>query len=1476
VRHTYVLFGLIGLLLVALVAAQLGPNVALQTPADHTVKHTTENLTISVTFPGLADITLRVNNTDNATGTFQTINTTTDHASPYAFSWNASNGSFSDGRYNITVLVVNATNASDSALVVITNITIDNTPPRIENLSVANVTYNGTSYVNATPIFRVNFSDGLAGIGACQLSENATEPYAGPTTVVGTTAGSCTYALGTQFDGRVFNVSFFVNDTAGNANTTARQAFVVDSSPPVLAFVNPAIIRYRVGDAIIVTANATDAGAQVANGTACNVTLVSASTTNVGTINYTNTTATCDGSLIIPSVADGLYNLTVSVNDSLGNRNLTRLAITIDSTAPAITNLSFLPRNPQNTTTQVNLTLNASDVHNVSAVLLTNGTDSLPLALVQGDNTTGRYTLLFNLSDLGCAEETVCALNISINDTLGNTNTSVTTALLPYLLYADSYSPVLVRNSSNVSTARVGDVVLFSARWLEVAQLDNVGLSAILHVYNHTASAFQHGNTSLALQGHFGTITANETNLTMTVPRAYEGTSFIGYIALNDTRSHTNRTENLTIIIQNETPSLSIEYANDTIIAHNTSIRFTILERGGGIDLSALVINLTGASNLTIRYATNTSLFNCSCADCGTNYSAGVENTTCRVETSWSLTTANATWSVMDYVGNAFTLSTRLNFTNASVSIVNITVDGISLDTALGAINVTADDPLIEFNWSVDSALALSNTAITLRNTSTPAPQTLASLPANASYTLAAGRHYLQINATMTPVSFTAMTRFNLSLNVPVNMTAVRALYTAGHGFITDWNASEDATGIPLFGTARVNTTLTIGVAVENATAPTPFSATLRYAGSDGLLFRWNETENAFNLSAETAGNITAWSAAIAGNITASVRSTGSPSLFFDTAAPLISMTFNLSSANRTAYWYDKSAASLSQIANCTSIPTSAVSSACVSGTSANSTVYLPSFDTYDSVLIAEPSAAYPPLVAILNTTSSQSNLPLRIDVTTGFPNATFCAYNITYQNSSGTIFPFQTGTLPSSSFFTTGAALRNVSNISAADRSYNISVSCADIFGTVVTARGNVTVLDTTKPALTNVTVSGVGRRSATVNGMTDEPANYTVSYGTSNTSLSTTVYSDAEMVLSDSILVDDLEESTLYYARLTACDAKNQCNTSALLSFTTTEPATGGSGGGGGAAGGLLSLYEQSDGRVFTNVQPGAIIAYDMKLVFSHLKVLFNTTTQSVKITVRQFKQKPSSVTALPTVYKYLVVEHVGLEGASDIRVTYTVPRAWMEANRLRPEEVSLYRYEGASWVSYPAAPEPNGTDYRYTVRLPGFSFFAIGSMKASANTTIAPPTTPNPAAPDVIAPPADASPEGVIEPNKEGPTFVSGLDHEESSGGLGSIIWIALAVVLVTLGTVVGLQQYKQSQQREAERQQQLKIEGDRARQQKLAEQAARMQRPEGMDPMAALHSYIGRMRAKGKTDKEIQDALVGVGWDDVVVFMELQRK
>jgi uncharacterized protein HemX len=120
------------------------------------------------------------------------------------------------------------------------------------------------------------------------------------------------------------------------------------------------------------------------------------------------------------------------------------------------------------------------------------------------------------------------------------------------------------------------------------------------------------------------------------------------------------------------------------------------------------------------------------------------------------------------------------------------------------------------------------------------------------------------------------------------------------------------------------------------------------------------------------------------------------------------------------------------------------------------------------------------------------------------------------------------------------------------------------------------------------------------------------------------------------------------------------------------------------------------------------------------------------------------------------------------------------------------------------------------------------------------------------------------------------VSGLDHEESSGGLGSIIWIALAVVLVTLGTVVGLQQYKQSQQREAERQQQLKIEGDRARQQKLAEQAARMQRPEGMDPMAALHSYIGRMRAKGKTDKEIQDALVGVGWDDVVVFMELQRK
>jgi len=109
----------------------------------------------------------------------------------------------------------------------------------------------------------------------------------------------------------------------------------------------------------------------------------------------------------------------------------------------------------------------------------------------------------------------------------------------------------------------------------------------------------------------------------------------------------------------------------------------------------------------------------------------------------------------------------------------------------------------------------------------------------------------------------------------------------------------------------------------------------------------------------------------------------------------------------------------------------------------------------------------------------------------------------------------------------------------------------------------------DTTSPSISSIS-SSVTSSTATITWTTDEMANSTVYYGTTNSTTSKS--SSSELTISHSITLNGLSASTLYYYNVSSCDDSGNCNTSSQYSFTTsdvpvTPPPTGGGGGGSGS---------------------------------------------------------------------------------------------------------------------------------------------------------------------------------------------------------------------------------------------------------------------------------------------------------------------
>ncbi|NJL44076.1 MAG: hypothetical protein HC945_02025, partial [Nitrosarchaeum sp.] len=121
-------------------------------------------------------------------------------------------------------------------------------------------------------------------------------------------------------------------------------------------------------------------------------------------------------------------------------------------------------------------------------------------------------------------------------------------------------------------------------------------------------------------------------------------------------------------------------------------------------------------------------------------------------------------------------------------------------------------------------------------------------------------------------------------------------------------------------------------------------------------------------------------------------------------------------------------------------------------------------------------------------------------------------------------------------------------------DGTYTWNVLCSDAFLLTDWYDANRTfTIDTTTPAITNISATSVTDITAVINWKTDENANSSVNYGL-NTALGEFSINSI-LVTIHGVLLSGLNATTLYYYNVTSCDTAGNCATEGPYNFTTTD---------------------------------------------------------------------------------------------------------------------------------------------------------------------------------------------------------------------------------------------------------------------------------------------------------------------------------
>ena len=458
------------------------PNVTSLTPSSSTNASGSINITANISENSpFRDVIFSI---VNSSGLRIANLTATRSGTIWSHLWvTASNVTFPDAVYNISMNATDTVNNSNFSESSVFSLTVDNTAPTVvpilpvNNLNLTNATTNTTQTINVTVrdatthVVSVTFSiyNNTGGLVETLTTDVATGGNA--------TGGNYTSTLNstnaTRYPDGTYNISVNATDTLSNVNSnnTVRR-FTIDTTQPSATFTNPTSAGNLSGtQAINVSVSDVSTAVNFVRIRILNSsgTVVDNLITGVGGV-YSFSWATANG-----SYADGTYTISVLSNDTNNNYNVSTRSVTVDNTAPIVT--KNYPANTANLSG--NLTLNVTSTDAASAVSSlrfgvvnsTGGTVTW-LTATQSGNV---WTATLNTSNGSYADGTY---NVSVNstDNAGNiyANASVFVGLV-----VDNTLPQITGQVATISTSTLAFTVTYNTSEIANATLKyGAGLSS--------------------------------------------------------------------------------------------------------------------------------------------------------------------------------------------------------------------------------------------------------------------------------------------------------------------------------------------------------------------------------------------------------------------------------------------------------------------------------------------------------------------------------------------------------------------------------------------------------------------------------------------------------------------------------------------------------------------------------------------------------------------------------------------------------------------------------------------------------------------------------------------------------------------------------------------------------------------------------------------------------------------------------------
>ena len=300
-----------------------------------------------------------------------------------------------------------------------------------------------------------------------------------------------------------------------------------------------------------------------------------------------------------------------------------------------------------------------------------------------------------------------------------------------------------------------------------------------------------------------------------------------------------------------------------------------------------------------------------------------------------------------------------------------------------------------------------------------------------------------------------------------------------------------------------------------------------------------------------------------------------------------------------------------------------------------------------------------------------------------------------------------------------------NFKNKNNADNIYNITFTTYDYKNNTNTYFWKFNISDTTAPNNGEISSSPSSTSATITVTAANESVNVTVLYGTSNSSLSS-VASETDFNSTQTVSLSGLTASTTYYFNISTCDYNGNCRLNGTtFSFTasaasssstsTTDSSTAGSSSTGGGTTTTDNVVSSTT-NVWTVVSPSTDTVMPItKSDISLTEVTFKVKSESnnVQLRVESLKDNPLGSAPASKVYQYVQIVKTNLAN-TDIEtanIKFKVPKSWLSSNGIRENNIVLYRYDSAWTQLSTKVVSTDAVNIYYEATTPGFSTFAVG---------------------------------------------------------------------------------------------------------------------------------------------------------------------